>query len=92
MSFKIKDNFNITKNCEVVKDKVWVEKQTLYIIDGDEQYKFTPQGEWFIKTPLTDGYIPLGLGALPGCVIKFENVIDENEFYNIFEECNEERA
>lgn len=89
---KLKNNFQIKqKDVVVVKDKVSVEENILYLKDNDNTIKFE-NNEWSIKTPLTNNkYIPLGLGALPTYYIEDTGIEDIDEFNSLFELCNEEK-
>lgn len=89
---KLKNDFQIKqKDVVVVKDKVFVEENILYLKDNDSTIKFE-DNEWSIKTPLTSNeYIPLGLGALPTYYIEDTSIEDIDEFNSLFELCNEEK-
>jgi len=86
--FKLKHDFNLVKNNgEIVVNKVWVENNTLYLIDNDTTYKFE-DSNWYIKTPLTNGeFISLGVGALPTYLTDNVDVEDIDAFNGLFESC-----
>lgn len=89
---KLKDDFQFKQeDVVIVKDKVFVEENILYLKDNDNTIKFE-NNEWSIKTPLTNNeYIPLGLGALPTYYIEDTGIEDIDEFNSLFELCNEEK-
>lgn len=89
---KLKSDFQVKqKDVVIVKDKVFVEENILYLKDNDNTIKFE-NNEWSIKTPLTNNkYIPLGLGAFPTYYIEDTGIEDIDEFNSLFELCNEEK-
>lgn len=88
MLFKLKNEPTLTKNNgEIIVNKVWVENNTLYLVDNDTTYKLE-NDNWYIKTPLTnDEFISLGIGALPTYLTNNVDVEDIDAFNGLFEPC-----